>query len=46
MLGNLIINKLSVKGLNILQTGVSKGVYIVKIINGSDVSTEKIMIHK
>jgi len=46
MLGNLIINKLSVKGLNILQTGVSKGVYIVKIINGSKVSTEKIMIQK
>jgi hypothetical protein len=44
MLGNLILNKLSEKGLNILQTNASKGVYIVKVQNGTNATTEKVII--
>ena len=44
LLGNIIESKQSVKGLNKLPVNVSKGIYIVKVQNGSNVVLEKIMI--
>jgi len=46
VLGEKIISQQSVKGLNKLQTNLSKGVYIVKVQNGANVVTEKVMIDK
>lgn len=45
MLGNLIVSKQTTKGLNRIQANVSKGVYIVKVQNGNDVLTKKILIN-
>jgi hypothetical protein len=44
MLGNLIISKQTVNGLNAFTVNVSKGVYIIKIQNGSKIVSDKIMI--
>jgi hypothetical protein len=44
MTGKLIMSKLSEKGLNIMQTNAGKGVYVVKILNGNKLSTDKIFI--
>jgi hypothetical protein len=44
MLGNLISDTQSIKGLNVMQLNASEGVYIIKVQCSSKITTEKVII--
>ena len=46
VLGKLIMNQQSAQGLNKLQLDVETGVYVVKVLTGTQVTTQKVMINK
>ncbi|HNW99190.1 MAG TPA: T9SS type A sorting domain-containing protein [Bacteroidales bacterium] len=44
VLGNLISEQKSISGLNKIKINNSKGIYIIKVLNGKDVFTQKVFI--
>jgi hypothetical protein len=45
MIGNLIISKKSEKGLNVVETNLCDGIYIVKLFNRNSIEIKKVLIH-
>jgi len=45
MLGKKIMSRQSEKGLNIINTDVETGIYLVKVFSGDSVKTEKVLIY-